>query len=187
MFAELDHVLGRGGVKASLRSQQHDVWMNYQTYGTAMQGASIGTVMVLNLVQAMTECTFHDQVGATWPAAEACVITSTSMADELARPLPRVTALHDRSRVANGARVQGGRHPQEGRGRGEGGADAPGAAQAQRGGCDGASRGLAAHPGPPLGGRRCGAAEDVSVRWAGEETGAGWQCSQLMGTCVGTG
>lgn len=56
-------MLGGSALKASLRSQKFDVWTNYQTFGATTKGTSVGTVMTLTMVQAMTECAFHDKVG----------------------------------------------------------------------------------------------------------------------------
>lgn len=48
----------------SLRARQHDVHTTQISFWGQLKGASLGAVALLSMVQAMTECTFHDQVKA---------------------------------------------------------------------------------------------------------------------------
>jgi hypothetical protein len=46
----------------SLRARQHDVHTTQISFWGQLKGTSLGAVALLSMVQAMTECTFHDQV-----------------------------------------------------------------------------------------------------------------------------
>lgn len=60
--SELERVLGPGSIKASLRARTFDVYTDQQSTGGRLKGGSLGSVLLLSIVQAMTECAFHDQV-----------------------------------------------------------------------------------------------------------------------------
>lgn len=54
--------MGPAIIKCSARSQEYDLRTVALSYGVVVKGPSLGASLLLAIVQAMTECTFHEQV-----------------------------------------------------------------------------------------------------------------------------
>jgi hypothetical protein len=85
LYVGLAKALGAGGMRASLRAQEYDIQTRVMTAGSPLSGGSIGVVSLLCMIQAMTECSFFDQVSEapfpllpseTWQQSHAeCAVT----------------------------------------------------------------------------------------------------------------
>lgn len=98
LLSELHRAMGPAIIKCSARSQEYDLRTVALSYGVVVKGPSLGACLLLAIVQAMTECTFHEQV--TVRAGSITRMLPCSQNSSLSEAVIRFMLLHSSVRRA---------------------------------------------------------------------------------------